>query len=252
MKIVFMGNNWVGWQILQWLKEQNETIEGVVIHPHVKQKFAREILEAGSLSGDRIFDGSKINEPETIDKIRQFSPDIGISVLFDYIFKKEIIDLFPGGIVNLHPAYLPYNRGQYPNVWSIIEETPSGVTLHYVDEGIDTGKIIARGKVVVEPIDTGMTLYKKLEQKSVELFKKTWPLIKTGNIQKIEQNLDNGTYHRTSDIKKIDEIHLDQHYKAKDIINILRARTFSPYKGAFFKVNGKKVYMRLELEYEDS
>jgi len=251
LKIIFMGNNWVGWQLIQWLREQNEAIEGIVIHPPGKQKFAGEILEAGSLPEHRIFDGSKINEPETIEKIRQFSPDIGISVLFDYIFRKEIIDLFPEGIINVHPAYLPYNRGQYPNVWSIVEETPSGVTLFYIDEGVDTGKIIAKETVPVEAIDTGLTLYRKLEQKSVELFKKTWPLIKARDISIIEQDLDQGTYHRTSDVEKIDEINLDQNYTGKDIINILRARTFSPHKGAYFKVDGKRIYMRLELEYED-
>jgi len=246
-----MGNNWVGWQVIQWLKEQNEAIEGLVLHPPGKEKYAREIREAGNLPEHRIFDGSKINEPEVVEKIRQFSPDIGISVLFNYIFKKEIIDLFPEGIINVHPAYLPYNRGQYPNVWSLIEETPSGVTLHYIDEGIDTGKIIAKETVVVEAVDTGLTLYSKLEQKSVELFKKTWPLIKAGNVSTMEQERDQGTYHRTSDVQKIDEIQLDQNYKGKEIINILRARTFPPHKGAYFRVDGKKVYMRLELEYED-
>lgn len=246
-----MGNNWVAWQILKWLKEQGEVIEGLVLHPPERRKFADEIIATANVPESRILDGSRINEAEAIDSIKRFSPDLGLSVLFDFILKKDIIAQFSQGIINLHPAFLPYNRGQYPNVWSIVDGTPSGVTMHFIDEGVDTGDIIAREEVEVEPVDTGESLYRKLEIKSVELFKQTWPLIKAGKAERIKQELNQGTYHRTADVQKIDEIHLEERYKALDLINILRARTFPPYRGAFFHVNGKKVFIRLELEYED-
>ena len=152
-------------------------------------------------------------------------------------------------MVNLHPAYLPYNRGQYPNVWSIIEGTPAGVTLHYIDEGIDTGGIIARREVPVEPVDTGESLYRKLEATALELFRETWPLIKAGRAQCLPQDKQAGTYHRTRDIEAIDAIDQERDYKAGDLLNLLRARTFPPYKGAYFTADGKRVYLRLQLEY---
>ncbi len=58
-----------------------------------------------------------------------------------------------------------------------------------------------------------------------------------------------GTYHRTRDVEGVDEIELDKTYVASDLINILRARTFPPYKGAYFIINGRRIYMRLHLEY---
>ena len=249
MKILYLANNWLGWQILKWLTEQGEEIVGLVIHPPHKQKYVHEMLEVTDLPPDRIFYGSQLGDSDVVEAIRKLMPDIGISILFDYILKPEFLDIFPRGVINLHPALLPYNRGQYPNVWSIVEGTPAGVTLHYIDEGIDTGDIIAQQEVPVEPIDTGETLYRKLERASLSLFQKTWPLIKAGRAPRIPQNKEVGTYHRTRDVESIDKIQLDQEYKARDLINILRARTFPPYKGAYFEVDGKRVYMYLRLEY---
>lgn len=249
MQILYLGNNWVGWQVLKWLKEQGEEIAGLVVHPPHKQKYVGEILQVANLPSSRIFDGSQLHKHEVMEAIKELAPSIGLSVLFDYILKREFISMFPQGVVNLHPAYLPYNRGQYPNVWSIIEGTPSGVTLHYIDEGIDTGDIIAQKEVPVEPVDTGETLYRKLERASVELLQEIWPLIKAGKAPRIPQRNEAGTYHRTQDVATIDEIDLDRAYIARDLINILRARTFPPYKGAYFIANGKRIYIRLQLEY---
>jgi methionyl-tRNA formyltransferase len=251
MRILFLGNNWVGWQVVKWLKEQNEQIVGLVIHPPEKQKYGDEIVKNAHVDLAHIFDGSQLCQRETLEAIKALQPDIGLSILFGHILKQEFLDLFPDGVVNLHPAYLPYNRGQYPNVWSIIEETPAGATLHYIDPGIDTGDIIARLQVPIEPVDTGETLYRKLEQACVDLFKETWPAIRFGQTPRISQSEDEGTYHRTKDVKKVDCIDLDREYTARELIDIIRARTFPPYPGACFVYQGRKVYLRLQLLYEE-
>ena len=178
------------------------------------------------------------------DRIAALRPDIGLSIYYRHIFKPEIISLFPQGIINLHTAYLPYNRGAYPNVWSIVDQTPAGVTLHYIDEGIDTGPIIAQEYVPVTAFDTGETLNNRLTDAAFELFKQTWPKISDGTIK-------HGTYHNVADVEKIDEIHLDETYVARDLINVLRARTYPPYDGAYFIDNGEKIYMELNLRKED-
>jgi methionyl-tRNA formyltransferase len=178
-------------------------------------------------------------------------PDIGLSVLFDHILKPDFIEIFPQGVINLHPSYLPYNRGQYPNVWSIVDGTPAGVTLHYINEDIDTGDIIAQREVEVEPVDTGESLYRKLEHACVELFKITWPNIKSGKAPRNPQSTNAGTYYVTRDVDKIDEIDLDGTYTARELIDILRARTFPPYGGAYFRQGNHKVSIRVQLEYLD-
>jgi methionyl-tRNA formyltransferase len=251
MRILFLGNNWVGWEVLNWLNEQAEEIVGLVIHPSHKRRYGDEIIRSAQVKPDHLFDASQIHQPGTLQAIRELRSDIGLSVLFDYVLQPEILNLFPAGVVNLHPAYLPYNRGQYPNVWSIVERTPAGATLHFVDSGVDTGEVIARRQVRVECIDTGETLYRKLELACVELFKETWPVIRSGGAPRIPQDRHQGTYHRTQDVEQIDHIDLDHTYKARDLIDVLRARTFPPYKGAYFVVNGKRVYVRLQLMHEE-
>ena len=246
-----MGNNWVGWQIMRYLKERDEHIVGLVVHPKHKQRYGENIVESARLNSALIFDGSKLRERDIFQAIKTLKPDIGLSIFFGYVLSKEIIDLFPLGIVNLHPSYLPYNRGTYPNVWSIVEGTPSGITLHYIDKGIDTGDIIAQKEVSVEWTDTGETLYRKLERASVVLFREQWPLIREGKEQRTSQSGMEGTYHPTQDVQGIDEIDLDQRYTARDLINIIRARTFPPYKGAYFGDANKKIYMRIQLLEED-
>ena len=251
MRILFLGNNWVGWQVAKWLKEQDEHIVGLVIHPPEKQKYRDEIVKSAQVDPAHTFNGSQLIQHETLNKIEALQPDIGLSVLFGYVLEPEFLDLFPVGVVNLHPAYLPYNRGAYPNVWSIVEGTPAGATMHYIDAGIDTGDIIAQRKVQVGPTDTGETLYRKLEEACVGLFKQTWPLVRSGQAPRVSQREEAGTYHRAKDVRDIDCIDLDKEYKARELIDIVRARTFPPYFGAYFIHQGQKVYLRLSLFYEE-
>jgi methionyl-tRNA formyltransferase len=252
MRIVYLGNNWVGWQILSYLKKRKEDIVGLVLHPQEKSRYRDEMVEAARLGQDYMFEGQHLKNPQTINAIRALQPDIGISVLFDYILEPHFLELFPCGVVNLHPAFLPYNRGQYPNVWSIVEETPAGVTMHYMDAGVDTGDIIAQRQVSIEPFDTGKSLYQKLEQGCIELFKATWPKIRSGRAPRIPQKIEAGTHHITKDVEDIDAIDLDKMYRAKDLIDIIRARTFGPYPGAYFTYEGRRIYLRLELLDEEA
>ena len=204
-------------------------IRGRKIGPGKPTYVIAEIISAAAVQGSRIFDGAKLKRPESIEAVRVIEADIALSVLFDYIFEPDFIQLFPAGVVNLHPSYLPYNRGQFPNVWSIVEGTPAGATLHYIDAGIDTGDIIAQAHVSVEPVDTGKSLYHKLERASLELFKAQWPMIRSGHPCRKPQSSDSGTYHRSGDVDEVDHIDLEKLYKAGDLINIMRARTFAPH-----------------------
>lgn len=251
MRILFFGNNRLGFQILKWLLESDEKIVGAVLHPRTRAKYLDEMMELAQRYAIPIFEGSHLSNPVVIDSLREVNPDIGISILFGYILKQAVLDLLANGCINLHPSYLPYNRGAFPNVWSIVEGTPAGATLHYIDRGIDTGDILARVPVKVEPFDTGASLYAKLEDASLELFKKTWPEIRSANVERIPQQPNQGTMHRVKDVEQIDEIDLNKSYLARDLINILRARTFSPHNGAFFLHNGRKIFMRLELSPSD-
>lgn len=250
MRYILLGNGQVASTILDWLVENGEAPVGLVVHPDGQSRCRAELINTAQLASESIFDATTLRTAETLTAIRNLQPDLGISIFFDYILKKEFLSCFPFGCINVHPSLLPYNRGQYPNVWSIIEGTPSGVTMHYINEGIDTGDILSQEQVLVKSSDTGETLYRKLEAESVSLFKKTWPLFKKKEIQGKPQEGNSGTYHRTRDVQAIDEVFLDQEYFARDLLNLLRARTFPPHKGAYFVHEGKKVFMNLALEEE--
>ncbi len=251
MRILFLGNNAVGLQALEWLKGRGEEIVGLVVHPETRSRHRGEMESVSGLSASAVFSGDRLREPAVLKAIADLKPDVALSIFFGYILKAEFLDLIPMGTINLHPALLPYNRGSYPNVWSIIDGTPAGVTLHFVDRGVDTGEILAQKEVPVEISDTGATLYRRLEQESFGLFKDWWAGFRRGEaVRGMPQALSGGTSHRIADVVSLDEIELDRKYSAKELIDILRARTFPPYQGAYFRAGGKKYFLRLDIEPE--
>lgn len=251
MRILFLGNNWVGWQIVRWLRERKENIVGVVVHPLGRETYRKEIVASAAVPADVVFDGSCLKDPQVLGAIQRLNPDIAVSVFFGYIVRPPLLSLPRYGCINLHPSFLPYNRGAHPNVWSIVEGTPAGVTLHYMDEGVDTGDIIAQRQITVQPVDTSETLYRRLERVCIDVFSDAWPLIRAGRAPRTTQPQGLGTCHRARDVERIDEIDLEATYKARDLIDLIRARTFPPHAGAHFHAGGRKVYLRLQLAYED-
>lgn len=251
MNIILFANDIVGLRVSQYLKSRNENIELLVLHEPQKQKYTSEIIESLGLTDKKIIAPPNLKDPSLIETIKKANPEIMICAYWGYILPDELFTIPKFGCINLHPGLLPFNRGKNPNVWPIVEGTPAGVTIHYIDAGIDTGNIIAQREVPVEITDTGKSLYEKLISALCEIFIESWPDIKKGTNKRFKQELSNGTFHLSKDLKKLDEIKLNKNYKALDLINILRARTFKPYPSAWFNYQGKKIYLRVYLEYEE-
>jgi len=249
MKVVLFANGWVGWKIAEALRQSGDEMVGLVMHPQDKRKFGEELRIAAGLTEAYLFDGSQLAGATGIDEIRSLQPEIGVSAFFGYRIPEELLRVFPLGCVNIHPSMLPHNRGAHPNFWSIVNRTPSGVTIHYMDRDFDTGPIIAQDLVPIEPIDTGKSLYHRLELACLNLFTKTWPQLRAGAAP-LPNDRDAGSSHRVRDLQAYVEIDMSRTYTARELIDILRAATFPPYPGAHFSENGKKVYMRLNLSYE--
>lgn len=249
MRVVCFANNTVGLEVVQHLSESSTELIALVVHEPDQQKLASQIISASGLSADRIFTGQQLRSVDIQKQLSALNPDCGVSAFFGYIFRKPVIDLFPRGIVNLHTSLLPLNRGSWPNVWTIVDRTPAGVTMHYVDQGVDTGPILAQTTVNVLPTDNGLELNKRLESAVIELFKNNWDDFSAGKLNAIAQSGPSST-HRVEDADRIDEIKLDQDYRAEDLINILRARTCPPHQGAWFEIDGRKYFLKLEIEEE--
>ncbi len=173
MRIVLFADNYIGLKVIEILNLYNENIVGMFVHPTDHQHFYKEIVDASGLSSELIYPIGKEWNDESIKKLKALMPDIILVVYWRYILPKKVFEIPPLGCVNFHMAYLPYNRGKKPNVWPIIDGSPCGVSIHYIDEGIDSGEIISQEKVDVELIDTGQTIYEKLLKAFPPLFKKT-------------------------------------------------------------------------------
>jgi len=169
MKILFLGGNKTR-SLVDWLEKRGEIV---------------------------IYKESKI----TLDWVREIKPDIIISYNYKFLIPKEIIELMKGKIINLHISYLPWNKGAHPNVWSFLEDTPKGVSIHYVDEGIDTGPIIIQKEIFFdENKETLRSSYNKLHEEIHMLFKENWENIKKGDLKPKEQP-PGGSIHYKRDFK---------------------------------------------------
>ena len=124
--------------------------------------------------------------------------DLTVSYTYRYILSEETIQALNNNVVNIHNSMLPFNRGADPNIWSIVERTPRGVTLHYVDNQLDKGDIIAQEIVDDGDNETLTSSYNNLDRAAKAMFKKAfryyeyWPALK-------KKCIGQGTFHLLKD-----------------------------------------------------
>ncbi|WP_298820067.1 formyltransferase family protein [Chloroflexus sp.] len=173
-------------------------------------------------------------EPVDLALVMALSPDFIVSYGYRHIIKKDVLALYQNRAINLHISYLPWNRGADPNFWSFVEDTPKGVTIHYLDEGVDTGDIIAQRKVTFSETDTLRTSYDKLQAEIQALFKEHWLDIRSGSCNRHKQQ-GKGTYHRMKD--KTALLYLLFAYQTRMYKQVpCRSRHFAPNIAKFFVV----------------
>ncbi len=124
--------------------------------------------------------------------------DYIISYAYGYILDKTIVSMYKGRIINLHPSLLPWNKGRDPVFWSIWDETPKGVTIHLIDESIDTGDILVQEEIHFEEDETLLDCYHKANEAVEQLFIREWENIISGRIKPIPQP-PGGTIHYKRD-----------------------------------------------------
>lgn len=130
--------------------------------------------------------------------------DFDFIISYGYRFKirSEIIDALRGRIFNLHISYLPYNRGADPLLWSIIENTPCGVSVHLMDEGIDTGPLLIQRGFIFHDHETYEQAYQYLRRQVEKAFETIWKDLKEGKNWATPQ-IGSGSFHLKSDREKL-------------------------------------------------
>lgn len=138
-----------------------------------------------------------------INLLERLHPKWVVSYNDSYIVPKDIVALLYGRIVNLHASYLPWNRGASPNFWSFMEDTPKGVSIHFMDEGLDTGDLIAQEELVFdEGKETFRSSYEALNNRMFRLFCRIWPTLSAGMIVGKKQD-GKGSFHTMKDIAEL-------------------------------------------------
>jgi len=137
-----------------------------------------------------------------LSEIKEYKPDFIISYGYKYIIKDEVLRFYPNRVINLHISLLPWNRGYYPNFWSFYENTPKGVTIHLIDEGIDTGAILFQKEIMfTNKEDTLERTYNRLRREIEKLFIKNWKSIHKGDINPYPQTSIFGSHHYRRDLE---------------------------------------------------
>jgi methionyl-tRNA formyltransferase len=144
-------------------------------------------------------------DPVTLQELKDKKVDFIVSYNYRHIIKKDVIEAYDGRAINMHISVLPWNRGADPNFWSFIDHTPKGVTIHYMDAGIDSGDVIYQQEIPLDPGHTLKTSYEFLHGKIVELFKAHWNDIKSGKCPRRPQT-GKGSFHNVRDRTPLDHL----------------------------------------------
>ncbi len=174
--------------------------------------------------------------------------DLGIMAWWPKIIKEPLISYPKNGFLNTHPSLLPYNRGKNYNFWALVEECPFGVTIHEVESGVDSGAIIAQDKIEYDWEDNGETMYKKAFSGMIELLKKSYPDIRKLDYKKTKQDFSKGSFHHSKELDEVCRLDLDKKYSARELLNLLRARTFTGYPACFFTDGDNKYEVRVNIK----
>ncbi len=173
--------------------------------------------------------------------------DVGYLLWWPHIIDEQLLETATRGFFNTHPSLLPHARGKHYNFWTIVERAPFGVTIHSVSKSIDSGDIVAQAPIPYGWTDTGETLYRKAKREMINLFVETYPLLRTGRVERIPQTLSAGSFHRAAEMDAASVIDLERTYTARDFLNLLRARTFAGYPACRFLEAGCVYEVRVDI-----
>lgn len=241
MKIVFMGTPDFAVPTLQMLIDEGHEISLVVTQPDkpkgrgnketmppVKElalKYELPVSQPVRVKTDEAF----------YNNIKALNPDLIIVVAFGQILPENILEIPKLGCINIHGSLLPKYRGAGPIQWSVINgESVTGVTIMYMDKGMDTGDMLYKKEIHLDPKETSQTLHDKMMYIGAEALKEAMPLIVAGGEGREKQNTEQAT-HAPMLSKALGEI--DWNKSAKSIDCLIRG--LNPWPAAYTYYEGQ-------------
>ena len=247
IKVIFMGTPEFSLNVLGMLIENTRVI-GVVTQPDKivgrnKEKSITPIKKLAQENNIKVFQPEKIRKE--YQEIIDLQPDLIVTCAYGQIIPEVILNCPRLGCINVHASLLPKLRGGSPLHHALIDGyDKTGVTIMYMDKGMDTGDIITQQEIDILKTDNVGTIHDKLSVLGSDLLLKTLPSIINGTNSRIKQDNSNATYcHNISHEEEL----IDFNKNTLEIFN--QVRGMNPYPVAYFNLNNN-VYKVYEVDYE--
>jgi methionyl-tRNA formyltransferase len=195
------------------------------------------VKEAAVRLGLEVHQPERVRSPEVVEQLRGMAPEAMVVVGYGQIIPKDILDIPPQGIINVHASLLPKYRGAAPIQWAIARgESHTGVTTMRINQGLDTGDVLLQSETAIGPEENAVELRQRLAVAGAELLVRT--LAELSSIRPDPQDDSQATY---APILKREDGKIDWQLSARDILN--RIRGFEPWPGGYGFLHG----MRLQI-----
>jgi len=234
MRIILVGQGPFGEKVLEGLIQREEKLVGVFCPPVKRGEAMRELSEK---SGIDLFRPGHMKDREVYDAYSSLKPDLAILAFVTDIIPERLLDIPSTGTICYHPSLLPRHRGASGINWAVIQgDTHTGLTILWVDKGIDTGPILLQKEVDIGPDDTAGSLYfNKLFPLGIDAIMEAVDLIKNGRAPKILQENSLATYEPPCDDKVAS---IDWGKPGQEVYNLIRG--CDPQPGAYSTFKGGK------------
>ncbi len=235
MRIVIVGQGPFGEKVLQALIQKGEDVVGTFSPPDKRGEGIKVLAEK---SGIPFFRPNLMKDPEVYEAYLKLRPELAILAFVTDIIPEKLIAIPSLGTICYHPSFLPRHRGASAINWALIQgDTQTGLTIFWVDKGIDTGPILLQKEVEIKTEDTTGSLYfNKLFPMGVNAMVEAVELIEKGKAPRIPQDDSQATYEPPCDDRVAS---VDFEKSVKDIYNLIRG--CDPQPGAYTTYRGKRV-----------
>ena len=240
MKVIFMGTPDFSVGTLKALVEAGHEVVLAVTQPDKPKGRGKAmqfppVKEVALDLGIPVFQPRRVRNPECIEELKKIEADVIVVIAFGQILPKEILEMKKYGCINVHASLLPAYRGAAPIQWAVINgESVSGVTTMQMDEGLDTGDMIMKEEVVLDPKETGGSLHDKLADVGAKLCVKTLAAIEEGTATYTKQGETTTAYAKMLD-KTMGNINWEE--SAEKIERLIRG--LNPWPVAYTTWQGK-------------
>jgi methionyl-tRNA formyltransferase len=237
MRIALIGQATFGADVLTGLLKQGQQVVGVFCPPDRGGK-ADPLKEAAQGAGVPVFQPARLKDPAAYDQMVALKPDLAVLAFVTDIVPPRVFKAPRLGSICYHPSILPRYRGASAINWAVINgETETGLTIFWVDEGIDTGDILLQKKVEIGPQETtGEVYFNKLYPLGVEACLEAVDLIAQGRAPRLLQDHSKATYDPPCDEKVAG---LTWNKPGRQVFNFIRG--CDPQPGATTTFRGEKV-----------